>query len=284
LAVCVALWFFFQSYSFRVLHVSTTICGIEAASTFLHLAEHCAGASPISSAEFYQRQKSLARVLHSLNALAYIAEPGATAQFFGNISSNQWHLSERPLLLMVSPHLVNNDEIEATIHILTPSFEATRVKLLPIPSASDIVFAEWPEDVNPYEVAVSVLPPHVEGNGTIFVDGSIRHFIVDGLVGAASRSKVLSAPMEIRYLRERKSPAEIELMKCANEAGYFLCKYWSVTCACSSLVGAGDSTGYPCGEGEDVYWHTGIASPPHDVKRPFRSWPARSVSSSAFWR
>jgi len=192
-----------------------------AGPNFLHLAKHCADASPISSLEFYQRQKSLARTLHSVNASAYIAEPGASAQFFGNISSSQWRLSERPLLLIVSPQIVN-DEVEAKISVLTPSFEATRAKLLPIPSASDITFAEWPEDANPYEVAISVLPSLAAGqNSTIFVDNNIRHFIVDGLDGAAPKSKISSAPMQIRYLRERKSPAEIELLKCVNEVCLF---------------------------------------------------------------
>lgn len=104
------------------------------------------------------------------------------------------------------------------IHLLTPSFEATRIKLLPIPSASDIVFAEWSEDVNPYEVAVSALSPHVEGHGTIFVDGSIRHFIVDGLIGVASKFKVL---WKLDTYVKGDSLAEIEPMKCANEAEVF---------------------------------------------------------------
>lgn len=191
---------------------------VQTTPDFSHLAKHCASTSPISSSEFYQRQKSLAATLHSLNASAYIAEPGANAQFFGNISGSQWQLSERPLLLMVSPHLVN-DEIEAKISVLTPSFEATRAKLLSIPATSEITFAEWPEDTNPYKIAISALPSLAEGNGTIFVDGNTRHFIVEGLSQAAPTSKISSAPVDVRNLRERKSPAEIELMKCANEAG-----------------------------------------------------------------
>jgi len=184
---------------------------------FSHLAEHCEYTSPIGSSEFYQRQKAVARILHSLNASAYIAEPGANAQFFGNISGNQWDLSERPLLFIVSPQVIN-DEVEAKITVLTPSFEASRAKLLPIPSTSTVTFAEWPEEINPYDVVMSALPPVPEGQrGIIFVDSNIRHFIVDGLDEAANNTKVFSAPMEIRQLRERKSAAEIELMKCANE-------------------------------------------------------------------
>lgn len=189
--------------------------GSRRAPDFSHLARHCADSQPIGSQEFYQRQKSLAQTLHFLNASAYIAEPGANAQFFGNISGSSWHLSERPLLLIISPNLIHG-EIEARVSVLTPSFEATRAKLLAIPSASNVTFAEWPEDKDPYAVAVSTITS--QGDRTIFVDGSIRHFIVDGLSQAAPGSDVSSAPLEVRYLRERKSPAEIELMKCANEA------------------------------------------------------------------
>lgn len=204
--------------------------------SFDHLASHCTSKTfPISSTEFHKRQASLARTLHTLNASAYIAEPGASAAFYGNISGSNWHLSERPLLLLVSP-LVTGDgdgeDIQAKISILTPSFEATRAKLLFIPSALDIEFLEWPEDVNPYEVAASALSPSIQSGGTVFVDGSIRNFIVDGLQNAlqahvsssSSSVSVRSAPSEIRQLRERKAPAEIELLKCANEVGRFTFK------------------------------------------------------------
>jgi hypothetical protein len=170
--------------------------------------------------EFYQRQKYLAQVLYSVNASAYVAEPGASAQFFGNISNRQWHLSERPLLLIISPNLMNG-EIEAKISVLTPSFEATRARLLHIPSLSDVTFPEWQEDANPYDVAISAFPTPADGRGKIFVDGNIRHFVVDGLAKAGPKLMVSSAPMEIRHLRERKSLAEIALLKCANEARFF---------------------------------------------------------------
>jgi Xaa-Pro aminopeptidase len=45
----------------------------------------------------------------------------------------------------------------------------------------------------------------------------MRNFIVDGLQAAHPQAAVSSAPYEIKRLRERKSPAEIELMKCVNE-------------------------------------------------------------------
>lgn len=186
------------------------------AHDFSHLASHCAHVKPIPVASFIQRQDALARTLHELGAAAYIAEPGANAAFYANLSGSSWHLSERPLLLIITPSIDDDNNISSNVSILTPSFEATRAKLLPIPAASEITYPEWPEEVDPYEVAVSAIPG-LRGS-TIFVDGSMRHFLVDGLQKAAGgSSKVVSAPVEVRRLRERKSKEEIEIMKCVNE-------------------------------------------------------------------
>ncbi|KAF9228642.1 peptidase M24 [Gyrodon lividus] len=177
------------------------------------LAAHCEAAQPISTSEVLQRQHQLALSLHKLNASAYVAEPGANALFFGNISDALWHLSERPLLLMVSP-LVGDGDISAQVTVLTPYFEETRAKLLNVPGV-DVTYVAWREDEDPYTVAVNALP--LSGGGPVYVDGMIRHFIVDGFEKAAPGVKVLSAPLEITSLRERKSPAEIALLKCVNE-------------------------------------------------------------------
>ncbi|KAI5122038.1 hypothetical protein M0805_006023 [Coniferiporia weirii] len=182
--------------------------------SFEHLAAHCADVAPIGASEFYARQQSLAEALHTSGASAYISEPGASAQFFANLSSSQWHLSERPLLLIVAPELVNGS-VKPLVSVLTPTFEATRSKLLPIVAKDNVSYFEWPEDADPYSIAVSAIPP---GNsGDVFVDGSMRKFVVDGLDNALPKSNVLSAPLEIRSLRERKSPAEINILRCANE-------------------------------------------------------------------
>lgn len=148
-----------------------------------------------------------------LNGSAYVAEPGASALFFGNISKASWQLSERPLLLIVSP-LVDEGEVSAQVTILTPAFEEDRAKLLSVPGV-DVTYVVWQEDEDPYTVAVNALS--TSNIGPIYVDGMTRHFIVDGLAKAAPGSSVLSAPLEITSLRERKSPAEVALLRCANE-------------------------------------------------------------------
>ncbi|GJJ12267.1 hypothetical protein Clacol_006508 [Clathrus columnatus] len=175
---------------------------------------YCDSIPPISSEEFHARQNALARELHISNASAYIAEPGANALYFGNISQASWHLSERPLLLIISP-TISNATIEAKLTILTPKFEASRARMLNVPGTS-VEFIEWAEDEDPYVKALSAFPQGLD-NRTIFLSESTRLFVRDGLQSAASATDVLSAPYSIRVLRERKSSTEIALLRCVNE-------------------------------------------------------------------
>lgn len=184
---------------------------------FSHLASHCAHITPIPAQSYIERQDALARTLASLSAAAYIAEPGASAEYFANISSSHWHLSERPLLLVVQPTTDEHGETRANVSVLTPYFEETRARLLPIPSDAGITYTAWPEDHNPYEHALSLLPELA--GATIYVDGNVRTFVTDGLQKAAPKALVSSAPVEVRRLRERKSTEEIDILKCANEVG-----------------------------------------------------------------
>ncbi|KAJ7273204.1 Creatinase/aminopeptidase [Mycena rebaudengoi] len=150
-------------------------------SPFLHLSKHCDHLGPITATEFHARQTSLARTLHGLNASSWIGEPGASTQFYANISNSDWRLSERPLLLIITP--------------------SAKPNCLSIPAA-DVTYIEWAEEQSPYEPTMSIISNTA---GAIFVDGYARNFIVDGLREAHPQTT-------------RKSPAEIELLKCANEA------------------------------------------------------------------
>ncbi|KAG1749007.1 peptidase M24, structural domain-containing protein [Suillus paluster] len=176
------------------------------------LASHCADAQPIDGSEVLQRQENLAKILYDHGASAYVAEPGANAQYFGNISQASWHLSERPLLLMIFPTL-EEASIVAKITVITPAFEETRAKLLLVPGI-DVTYASWAEDEDPYAVALHALSTL---KGPIYVDGMMRNFIVDGLQKAAPGVHVMTAPPDVTQLRERKSLAELDLLRCANE-------------------------------------------------------------------
>ncbi|KAJ3982700.1 Creatinase/aminopeptidase [Lentinula detonsa] len=180
---------------------------------FPDLANHCQSAKPIMASEFHERQRRLASALLHLNASAYIAEPGASAQYFGNISTASWKLSERPLLLIITPRLVNDSQVEAKVSILTPRFEATRAKTLPIPFEG-VEYIEWREEESPYEIAASALS--IEG--TVYLDDAARLFVFNGFQKSLPHAEVAPSPAKIKEIRQRKSGAEIELLKCANEA------------------------------------------------------------------
>ena len=94
---------------------------------------YCSHLAPISAEEFTARQNALARTLVDLHASAYIAEPGASTQYFANYSN--WGLSERPLLLIITPDQ-SGEEVKAKVSVLTPAFEAVRAKQS-LPVASD---------------------------------------------------------------------------------------------------------------------------------------------------
>jgi hypothetical protein len=84
-----------------------------------HITNHCATSFPIGRSEFLDRQRDLAKSLVELNSSAYIAEPGANARFYFNVSTLNWFLSERPLLLIITP-LRSADTVEAKVSVLTP--------------------------------------------------------------------------------------------------------------------------------------------------------------------
>lgn len=216
--------------------------------------------APISSFEYTSRQIRLAQILYDLDAEAYIAEPGAQTQFFTNFSSADWKLSERPLLIIITPQKGIGDDVTAKVSLLTPKFEATRAKLLHIPSTPEYI--EWAEEQDPYAVAVKALglnlsPSSSSSKRSLFIDNSARHFHYDGFQRALAGSAfiVRSAPKEVNRLRETKSDAEIQIMKCVNEvipvaSSNFL--------ALPILAALGNSPRYSSRSQTDVSWDAGI--------------------------
>lgn len=205
------------------------------APSFEHLANHCSSCQAIPAPEFYERQAALAKILYKLGAQAYIVEPGPNALYFANISLSQWRLSERPFLLVISPEVTSREideerdrddpvDIKPIISIITPRFEESRARLLEVAAKGNVNFAVWAEDADPYATAVSVIrnvrsKEELGGNDSakIIIDEGARYFIAEGIKRAANGAEVEIASAEVQALRERKSPAELSLLKCANE-------------------------------------------------------------------
>ncbi|KZO99490.1 peptidase M24 [Calocera viscosa TUFC12733] len=174
---------------------------------FSHLAGHCSP-PPITAAAYASRLSSVSSVLASLNASAYIIEPSPNALYYANVSTSDWGLSERPLLVVITS--------EGRVSVITPKFEATRAKLLPIPYEG-VEYFEWAEADSPYEAALRALPAGAVDGGKVYVDEMARLFIATGLQAVAPDMKVEIAPLPVKALREKKTPEELEILQCVNE-------------------------------------------------------------------
>ncbi|KAF4578528.1 hypothetical protein EYR36_000335 [Pleurotus pulmonarius] len=183
-------------------------------SDFPDLPQHCAAIPPIPASTLEARRNTLAKRLHDLGAAAYIAEPSSSAAYYFNVSEAHWHLSERPLLFIVTPSESDaTGDVTANVSILTPKFEAARAKLLPLsPSA----YIQWAEEDNPFAVLSAAL--RIPTNATAYVDANARLFVADGLQRALPQARIRTPPPQIVEIRERKTDEEIAILACANEA------------------------------------------------------------------
>ncbi|KAJ9121667.1 hypothetical protein QFC22_002287 [Naganishia vaughanmartiniae] len=174
--------------------------------------------------------------LESSSGEIYIMEPGASSTYYAGISAQDWHISERPFLLLIEHQQVADSQNSASIlTILTPAFEASRAKLLDLPGMekdTEVHFIEWKEE----EDWAHVLVRHLNGrNGSIaqgassvnlHFDPAVRTFIPAGIARAAATTQdgdtnlalsVDVADARILSVRERKSAEEIAVLKCGNQ-------------------------------------------------------------------
>ena len=169
------------------------------------------GVQPIPEEEFLERQRELGRRLAKDGVDAFVAEPGGTTQYYVNVSAREWELSERPFLMVVTPH---------ETFILAPLFEVSRARMLAIPSANETKFVTWAEgyspvsskrlivDESPYEALLKTLPKKTK---IIMVDDNVRTFITNGFLLAGAGVSV--QPDTIAAIRETKSPGEQAILK-----------------------------------------------------------------------
>ena len=153
------------------------------------------------------------RISHLITSLEsnsiYISEPGTSSEYYiGGFSSRDWWLSERPLLIAITP--------SKNLTILTAKFEQSRAEQVELPKEiRDITtFVPWLESESPYEILKNYLGAEV---GRVVVDGQVRSFITEGLDGAGFARATKEEGEIIKEIRERKDEREIELLRCANQ-------------------------------------------------------------------
>lgn len=252
----------------------TVLSAFSPSRTFSEISGYCSHVPPIPADEFLERQQRLINTLASLNASAYITEPGPSAYYYANLSS--WELSERPLLLIIS----SDASSRPNVTILTPAFEESRARLMNIPSRGPVSYAAWREEANPYKVAIEAIPS-LAARGPVFVDGEMRTFVLDGLSRAAPLTSVLPSPIEIQRLRQRKSTRELEIMKCANEVGNNRKFYIQL---CFEHMFEGNPPGCSSCPTKDVYWYHSVQDECSPPARPRDRRPIKWRWSRTFRR
>lgn len=172
---------------------------------FAALTGFCADAQPITTAEVEQRIERLRSRLADAGQAALIVEAGVDMRYFGGPA---WGLSERPLLLVIpragEPTLIG------------PSFEHGTLEARP--SALRFAIRTWHEHESPYAVVRKTLDDAKLGRrDAIAIGPATRSFVADGLRDD-SGCKLVSGAVAIEGCRRIKSPAELSLLRRANEA------------------------------------------------------------------
>jgi len=167
---------------------------------FSALAGFCEGASAIT-AEEHETRRLRARELAAESGFdAILLEAGPSLLYFTGV---RWGLSERPLLYILP--------VDGEPRWLGPAFEAGTLREQ---AAGTGEVHLWQEHEGPYERFAE----HVQGAKRFAVDPAMRLFVVDGLRAAIPSAQLLGDPGLIRAARIIKSPAELALLRRANEA------------------------------------------------------------------
>lgn len=158
---------------------------------------------PITVEERKARVAGAQELMGDMGISALLIEPGAAMLYFTGI---RWRRSER-LTAVVIP-------VRGDIAVVTPYFEEPSVR--ESMSFGDDV-RTWHEHESPFERVAGILKDRGLTGGKIAFEDTVRYFVVEGMKAAAPGFEIVSALPVTLGCRMYKSPAEIALMKKANE-------------------------------------------------------------------
>ncbi|WP_323846645.1 Xaa-Pro peptidase family protein [Microbulbifer magnicolonia] len=160
-------------------------------------------ARPIGVDEFRARIACAQELMGKFGIDAVVLEPGAAMRYFTGI---RWWRSER-LTAVIIPR-------RGDIGVITPFFEEPSVR-------ESMAFGDdvrtWHEHESPFARVAGFLKDRGLKSGRIGVEATVRWFVADGIRAAAPGFTLVSADPVTRGCRMIKSPAELALMKKANE-------------------------------------------------------------------
>jgi Xaa-Pro dipeptidase len=182
------------------------ITPVASSDPFAELAGFCAGAVAIETAEYEARITRVRAELAQLGQAALIVEAGVDMLYLGG---PRWGLSERPLLLIIPR--------DADPLLVGPAFERGTLEARQGP----LVFAvaTWDEHESPYAlVEARLIAAKLAKKARVAIGSSTRGFVIDGLREAGPRRAYDSRAGALERCRRCKSPAELALLRRANEA------------------------------------------------------------------
>lgn len=157
----------------------------------------------IARDELEQRIERVRVRMREHDVAALIVEAGHDMQWLGG---PQWGRSERALLLLVPR--------EGDTTLLGPAFEAGTLAARQGGLAHALEL--WHEHEDPHALALALLG-RTSTSGAIVVGSDTRTFIVEGLRRVAPTRGFASADAIVEPLRRCKTPAELALLRRANE-------------------------------------------------------------------
>jgi Xaa-Pro dipeptidase len=162
------------------------------------------GVAPITDQERQARIEKARRLMREHQIGAIMLEGGSSLYYFTGVT---WSLSERPFVAVIPA--------QGEIGWVCPGFEEARARELVKAPHADV--RVWQEDESPYERIASILKDRGVTTGHVGVEERLRFFIFDGVRRAAPGVDFVSADPVTAGCRMIKSPAEIAIMKRANE-------------------------------------------------------------------
>lgn len=158
---------------------------------------------PIGKAEQAQRRARAQELMGQQGIDALFYEGGPSLMYTTGI---RWGRSERTFGVLLPRR---GDPV-----IISPAFEAKRAASV---GADAFEIREWREHESPFKLIADTLRERGTATGVVAVDESARYFIPRGIAAAAPALRVVDASPLTQQLRGRKSPAEVAIMRFANE-------------------------------------------------------------------
>jgi Xaa-Pro dipeptidase len=166
-----------------------------------------AEAHPITNEERQSRVERAQKIMgeKKLNAIAMIG--GTSLEYFSNV---RWGVSER-LFIMILP-------VKGEPFFVAPAFEKDRAleQIAKGPFGKAAHVFTWEENESPYKVVAFQLKERGLATGNIGVEERVQFVFTDGISQALPAAKLASATEVTAGCRMIKSPAEIALMRLAN--------------------------------------------------------------------